>query len=533
MARPRRGRPAAAAGEIAGEEGGEQPAAADVPEAAVEVEAPAADAAADATVGPRMAEVMRRAARRRAAHFAHFNPETDEVAVDGRNIHTGGSEARTLGPWASARQLEQGRAEELEARKQRIIEASQAAREDVDWTPREAGGQARKRKVATLFDTTLGLLTEYVDCIESLDGIPDALRIKLAQSAAARRKLTADVGQVFVAGAPAEVVMRDLTQVDEASLGQMLQEAATPRLHRLELGMCGRGLSDQVAMSLSRTQLENVAHLELTGAYRISDDGIKALLKAMPQLRELGLRDACRLQDAVTALPEACPLLERLDLSGCRGLSPEAMASSLPLLKNLRDLSLDAVTEVDDTFLQLIAGSLPLERLSVNFCPEVTDKGLCAVARMRGQHLLELRCSDVPKLTDTTLLELAQSCPELHTLYVQRCAKLTDAGVAAVAQNGKLRSLCVAHVPDVGPLACAALTRSCTDSLESLDISWCRAVSDNMLGALADACFRLASVTAWGCSQISDRFLLGHRNDVLVEVLGPVEAPLASAPVAV
>jgi len=132
-----------------------------------------------------------------------------------------------------------------------------------------------------------------------------------------------------------------------------------------------------------------------------------------------------------------------------------------------------------------------------------------------------------------TLLELAQSCPELHTLYVQRCAKLTDAGVAAVAQNGKLRSLCVAHVPDVGPLACAALTRSCTDSLESLDISWCRAVSDNMLGALADACFRLASVTAWGCSQISDRFLLGHRNDVLVEVLGPVEAPLASAPVAV
>lgn len=36
----------------------------------------------------------------------------------------------------------------------------------------------------------------------------------------------------------------------------------------------------------------------------------QAILKAAPQLRQLSLRDACRLQDAVSALPEACPLLE-------------------------------------------------------------------------------------------------------------------------------------------------------------------------------------------------------------------------------
>jgi predicted glycosyltransferase len=115
-----------------------------------------------------------------------------------------------------------------------------------------------KRKVTSLFDTTLDLLTEYVDCIESLDGMPDTLKVviaparpahghhaetantqyssygthaliemqkhyrlsrktssemlccgwpqvKLAQSAAAHRKMSAEVAHIFVAGAPSEV----------------------------------------------------------------------------------------------------------------------------------------------------------------------------------------------------------------------------------------------------------------------------------------------------------------------------------------
>jgi hypothetical protein len=40
--------------------------------------------------------------------------------------------------------------------------------------------------------------------------------------------------------------MRELTQVDEEALSVLLLEAATPRLRRLELGMCGRGFSDHV-----------------------------------------------------------------------------------------------------------------------------------------------------------------------------------------------------------------------------------------------------------------------------------------------
>lgn len=503
------------------------------PEESAAAEAPAATGP-DAEAPPppeglQRAEVMRRVARRRAAHFAHFDAEEEEGAVGGNgNIHTGGSEARTLGPWASARQLEERRAEELEARKRRIIEASQAARVDVEWSPRTAdeGGKApvsSKRKVTSLFDTTLDLLTEYVDCIESLDGMPDTLKVKLAQSAAAHRKMSAEVAHIFVAGAPSEVVMRELTQVDEEALSVLLLEAATPRLRRLELGMCGRGFSDHVATSLSKTQLGSLVHLDLTGAYRVTDSGLKALLKATPQLECLTLADACRLQEVVGELPEACPLLQRLDLTGCRGLSPEALAAGIPRLTNLKELCLDTVTEVDDTFLQLLAVSVPLERLSVNYCTRLTDEGLCALAKARGRHLLELRCGDVTKLTDRTMLDLAEACPELNSLHVQRCAKLTDAGIAAVASNGKLCSLSVGHVSSVGLLTCTALTRCCADSLQELEISWCREVSDNMLGALVDACYRLTSIKAWGCSQISNRFLHGHRSEVLLEVFGPTE----------
>ena len=48
-----------------------------------------------------------------------------------------------------------------------------------------------------------------------------------------------------------------------------------------------------------------------------------------------------------------------------------------------------------------------------------------------------------------------------------------------------------------------------------LDISWCRGVSDDGAGLLADACSQLHTLTIWGCSQLTQRFLHGHSNQQL------------------
>ena len=43
---------------------------------------------------------------------------------------------------------------------------------------------------------------------------------------------------------------------------------------------------------------------------------------------------------------------------------------------------------------------------------------------------------------------------------------------------------------------------ACRESLEELNISWCRGVPEPWLGVLADACTCLRKLTVFGCSQV-------------------------------
>ena len=63
------------------------------------------------------------------------------------------------------------------------------------------------------------------------------------------------------------------------------------------------------------------------------------------------------------------------------------------------------------------------------------------------------------------------------------------------------------------------LIRLGRDRLEELDISWCRNVSLEALGMLADNCVALKKLHIWGCSQITEQFLYGHSNGAL-QILG-------------
>ncbi|EOD36676.1 hypothetical protein EMIHUDRAFT_226207 [Emiliania huxleyi CCMP1516] len=81
--------------------------------------------------------------------------------------------------------------------------------------------------------------------------------------------------------------------------------------------------------------------------------------------------------------------------------------------------------------------------------------------------------------------------------------------------SGVLAHLSLNNVPALGDACLVALKEHCADSLESLDLSWCRAVSDNGVGALVDAAPRLQRLTVWGCSQLTNRFYEGHSREHL------------------
>ncbi|CAL5228114.1 g11190 [Coccomyxa viridis] len=477
---------------------------------------------ADDQVGNQRREEWAALARRRAAHFAHFGADDEEEDED--NLHTGGTEARALGPWSSARQLVEGRAAALSAREDKIAAAAQAAAEAeaaADWAPKRDHrlGPRPSPRVGRLFDMCLDLLVEYIEDVETLYGLPSAIKVQLASAVCKARFLTPTVLRLFTEDTPDEVVLPECSALEAPCLSEAMAQCASPRLERLELGTCGRGFGDVAAAAMAdKGSLPGLRSLRLGGAYRLKDADLERLLACAPDLDQLRLPQCSLLQDA-GCLPRLCPGIRILDLSACRGISASSLQSALPQLKQLEVLHLDGNPEVSDELLAEVAlGCSRLQRISVSNCSSVTDKGVRGLAA-GAPRLLAFVADDVGRLTDGCLLALGESCKSLQVASLRRCTKVTSVGLAALTLNGSLRSLNVSGISAVGPGLMKALADSCSDSLEELNVSWCRGVPEPWLGVLADACTSLRKLTVFGCSQVSEKFLNGHSNELL-EVVG-------------
>lgn len=104
---------------------------------------------------------------------------------------------------------------------------------------------------------------------------------------------------------------------------QLLATAASARLERLDLGFCGRGLTDASARALAASPgvapggLPALASLELGGAYNLTDAALGELLEKATALKRLALPQASKLDGSLIArLPALLPGLQELDIAG-------------------------------------------------------------------------------------------------------------------------------------------------------------------------------------------------------------------------
>lgn len=134
--------------------------------------------------------------------------------------------------------------------------------------------------------------------------------------------------------------------------------------------------------------------------------------------------------------------------------------------------------------------------------------------------LEELYFDECTAVTDTGLAAVSASCRGLKVLSVRRCTRLTDSSLIAVAERGTLETLSVNGVHQVTSALINSLTTCCKDTLHDLDISFCRDVSESALGKMVDHCVNLRRLRVYGCSQLTKRFLYGHGNERLTEIMG-------------
>ncbi|XP_022863824.1 F-box/LRR-repeat protein 2-like [Olea europaea var. sylvestris] len=84
--------------------------------------------------------------------------------------------------------------------------------------------------------------------------------------------------------------------------------------------------------------------------------------------------------------------------------------------------------------------------------------------------------------------------------------------------------LVLKNVKKVGPNTAFSLAKY-SRKLLSLDISWCRRITNEELRLIVDFCSLLKVLKIYGCSQISDEILNGHSNP-FVRIIGLKLDPL-------
>lgn len=465
-------------------------------------------------------ERFRDIARVNASRFAHFvNDESaDEDLVQENGVEEERNEVEDWpGPFSTAMKIIRDR------EKKWIPFGSDTVQENlidkIKWKPKtgleKLGG---KLTVPSLQELCIRILAKNVDAIVSLEGVPDGLRHRLSQLLCDSRRMNDHFFELLVGGSPTEIRVRDCSWLSEEHFTKCFEESDTSNLVVLQLDQCGRCLPDYVVVdTLARSpkQLPNLTSLSLGGACRLSDGGLRALVSSTPTLRSINLSQCSLLTSAsLHILAESLKtLLKELYLDHCLGIDAALIVPALMELENLEVLSVAGIPTVCDTFVKdyIVARGHNMKELILKDCVNLTDASIKVVAE-HCPGICRLDLMNVCKLTDLSMGYLTNGCRALHTLKLCRNTFSDEAIAAFVETNGEsLIDLSLNNIKKVGYHTTLSLA-SHAKKLHSLDVSWCRTLTDNALGLIVDSCLSLRLLKLFGCTQLTDVFLKGHSN---------------------
>jgi len=161
-----------------------------------------------------------------------------------------------------------------------------------------------------------------------------------------------------------------------------------------------------------------------------------------------------------------CPHLQHLELNGLPGIADEAL---LPLIENSK------------------AG---LSKVNLRNCANLTDKVVSVMSKLHGVTLEELNLDGCKKVTDASLVAIAENCLFLRELDVSKC-EITDAGIAALASAVQLnlQILSLSGCSSISEMSLAYLLEL-GRTLLGLNIQKCNAISSIMVDFLVERLWR-------------------------------------------
>ncbi|CAN8270410.1 unnamed protein product [Cochlearia groenlandica] len=481
-------------------------------------------------IGDQMGEASRAQrsrdfAMRNASRFAHFDVQVEEEE-DGLSDNE--VEQQPVedwpGPFSTAMKIIRDREED--AVMYSDISLSHKERSSpIVWAPKRNYTVAAPLKAPSLQELSLRVLVKNADAITSLDYVPDAFKVKICQLLCDSRRMDVHVLDLLVRGSPTEICVPDCSWLTEEVFTDCFKDCDTSNLMILQLDQCGRCMPDYVLQSTlakSPKSLPVLSSLSLSGACRLSDVGLRILVSVAPAIRSINLSQCSLLtSSSIHTLSDSLrSVLRELYINECQNVDLKHIMPALKKFEKLEVLSLVDIPSVKGRLLKefVTARGHALKQLILTNSVKLTDSSVKDISE-NCPNLTVLDLANVYKLTDFALGYLANGCQALEKLFFCRNS-FSDEAVAAFVETagGSLTELSLNNVKKVGHNTASSLAKH-SGMLQILDVSWCRDMSNDSLGYIVDNCSSLKVLKLFGCTQVTDVFVGGYSNPN-VKILG-------------
>ncbi|KAK1418631.1 hypothetical protein QVD17_27776 [Tagetes erecta] len=474
-------------------------------------------------------ERFKNVAKENASKFAHFSIQEEDVDDDELEpqVEANGDVEDWPGPFSTAMKIIKDRASNMPTEQKKKSDSA-----PLIWVPKKNNQHGLfKRVVPSLEELCIEIMAENVDSITSLESVPDAIRHKLTQALCDSRKMNRHFLNLLASKSPSEIRIKDCSWLDEDHFSKTFEAIDASNLTVLQLDQCGRCLPDYVLHTTLKhlpSKLSALTNISLKGACRLSDAGLDALVTSASTLRSINL-GCCSLltSDSINNLADKLgSVLKELYIDECFGLDAKLILPALFKLQHLEVLSISRFETVNDSFItQFVAvQGHKMKELVLADCTRLTDRAIKAIAKS-CPGLCAIDLTNLFKLTDTSIGHLANGCQTIQTMKFRRNA-FSDEAVAAYLEacGGPLTELSLNHVDKVGHQTALSLAKH-AKKLQSLDLSWCRDMTDEAVGLIVDSCLSLEMLKLFGCTQITNVFTNGHSNEN-VKVIGLQESQI-------
>ncbi|EFJ07755.1 hypothetical protein SELMODRAFT_133097 [Selaginella moellendorffii] len=311
---------------------------------------------------------------------------------------------------------------------------------------------------------------------------------------------------------PMELLVRILALVDHrtvlvaSGVCTGWRDALSLGILELSFSWCGKSVSmlvQSVAYKFYRLQSCNLRRCTL-----LNDQAVQAIARHCHDLSSLDLSNGrssgTRLTDlSLVALANGCKLLQKLDLSGCIGITEAGLVQLAESCRQLKHLNLCGCDNAgsDNALKALAQNCVGLQILNAGWCDRITDEGISAMAiwcpDLRGVDLCGCHL-----ISDVSVIALAEKCHRLRYLGLHCCRNITDLSMYSLVNSRNTTTSTKSYVQCI-------LSDQDGYGLVSLNLSGCTALSGQAVQAVCDAfpalhtCPERHSLNVSGCTNLT------------------------------